>query len=193
AGNAQGDDFSFWNGYGGFSDEGRKYVVRLSGDTVTPHPWVNVIANETFGFHTSSEGASWTWSRNSRDFQLTPWSNDPVTDRPGEAFYIRDLDSGEVFSPQACVLRAPSLVYEARHGRGFSCFSAQGGDIASELTQLVDPQDPVKIQRLSLTNRRATAARLRVYGYAEWVMGSNRIRTAPLIVPGLDAASGVLT
>src|SRR5690606_16425239 len=119
---ASGEGLDFWNGVGGFANDGRDYVVRLAGDTATPQPWINVIANADFGFHTSAEGASFTWSRNSRDFQLTPWSNDPVTNRPGEAFYIHDIESGEAFSPQACVLRDPALVYEARHARGVSSF-----------------------------------------------------------------------
>lgn len=191
--NAHGDDLSFWNGYGGFSDEGRKYVVRLSGDTVTPHPWVNVIANETFGFHTSSEGASWTWSRNSRDYQLTPWSNDPVTNRPGEAIYIHDLESGETFSPLACVFRSSGIVYEARHERGASTFTAQSGGLTTELIQLVDPDVAVKVQRLRLTNDTGRTVRLRIYAYAEWVLGNNRAKSAPYIVPGREPATGALT
>ena len=189
---ASGDDLAFWNGFGGFADGGREYVVRLSGRTTTPHPWINVIANREFGFHTSADGASFTWSRNSRDFQLTPWSNDPVTDRPGEAIYIHDLASGEAFSPLACVLRDPAIVYEARHARGMSRFSIMRGALSAELTQLVDPMEPVKIQRLTIRNSGSSPAKLRVYAYAEWVMGTSRAKSAPLIVPGHDADTGTL-
>ena len=145
-------ELEFWNGFGGFDRNGRDYVVRLTGGQSTPQPWVNVIANAGFGFHTSAEGASFTWSRNSRDFQLTPWSNDPVTNRPGEAIYIRDQASGRVFSPLAAVARDPAMTYEARHGQGFSTFSTKRGTLGVELTQLVDPADPVKISRLVLRN-----------------------------------------
>ena len=99
AGEPDGSDLAFWNGYGGFAEGGREYVVRLTGERSTPHPWVNVISNASFGFHTSAEGASFTWSRNSRDFQLTPWTNDPVRNRPGEAIYIFDQASERTFSP----------------------------------------------------------------------------------------------
>ncbi|MCB1469320.1 MAG: protein ndvB, partial [Rhizobiaceae bacterium] len=91
---ASGDQLMFWNGIGGFDRDGRDYVVRLSGDEVTPQPWINVIANRNFGFHSSAGGASFSWSRNSRDFQLTPWSNDPVINRTGEALYICDMATG---------------------------------------------------------------------------------------------------
>jgi len=190
---ASGEGLAFWNGFGGFADEGRDYVVRLDRQRQTPHPWINVIANNrAFGFHASAEGASFTWSRNSRDFQLTPWSNDPVTNRTGEAFYIHDLSTGETFSPVACVLRDPGIVYEARHSRGLSRFAAKRGALAADLAQLVDPQDSLKISRLRLRNDGSQPAKLRIYAYAEWVMGTNRSKSAPYIVPGFDAESGTV-
>ena len=189
---AHGDGLAFWNGFGGFADEGRDYVVRLTGRRTTPQPWINVIANENFGFHTSSEGASFTWSRNSRDFQLTPWSNDATVNRPGEGVYLRDLDTGEAFSPLACLLRDPALAYEARHGRGVSSFTVAHDGLTATLTQLVDPADPVKVQRLDLRNDGDETVRLRVYAYAEWVLGNSRPRSAPTVVPAIDAANGVV-
>jgi cyclic beta-1,2-glucan synthetase len=188
----EGNDLTNWNGYGGFDADGRDYVVRLTGDRMTPHPWINVIANDEFGFHTSAEGASFTWSRNSRDFQLTPWTNDPVVNRPGEAIYIYDQATGKAFSPFAAVARDRALTYEARHGQGFSTFSTKRGPLSVELTQIVDPKDPVKISRMTIRNDGPEPARLRVYAYAEWVLGNNRGRSAPTIVPGRDEATGAL-
>ncbi len=183
----------FWNGYGGFENAGRDYVVRLEGTRTTPQPWINVIANGDFGFHVSAEGASYTWSRNSRDFQLTPWTNDPVTNRPGEAFYVHDMGTGAVFSPIAAVARNPQAHYEARHSAGVSQFAATHGAVRCELVQLVDPKDAVKVSALTLVNTGGSPVRLRVYGYAEWVLGNNRTRTAPYIVSACDAAAGMLT
>ncbi|QPC88131.1 protein ndvB [Mesorhizobium sp. NBSH29] len=186
------ENLLFWNGFGGFDRDGRDYVVKLGETRATPQPWINVIANTAFGFHTSAEGASFSWSRNSRDFQLTPWSNDPVTNRPGEAIYIHDRQTGASFSPFAAVAYDPAITYEARHGQGFSKFSAKRGDLSMELTQVVDPVDPIKIQRLVLRNRSRVPQVLRVYAYAEWVLGTNRARTAPYIVPSQDKATGAL-
>ncbi|MDW6024148.1 glucoamylase family protein [Mesorhizobium sp. BAC0120] len=187
-----GSDLAFWNGYGGFAKGGREYVVRLAGNRTTPHPWINVISNRSFGFHTSAEGASFTWSRNSRDFQLTPWSNDPVRNRSGEAIYIHDQGSGRAFSPFAAVVRDAAATYEARHGQGYSIFSATHGNIDTELTQVVDPADPVKISRLTIRNNGPSSVSLRVYAYAEWVLGTNRTRTAPFILPSQDERTGAL-
>ena len=189
---ASGEGLRSWNGFGGFDRDGRDYVVRLAPGQATPHPWINVISNKAFGFHTSAEGASFSWSRNSRDFQLTPWTNDPVTNRPGEAFYVHDLAGGRVFSPFAAVAPDASTSYEARHGQGFSTFTAKRGPLTLELTQLVDPADPVKLSRLTIRNGGSVAARLRVYAYAEWVLGSNRAGSAPTVVPELDARTGAL-
>lgn len=189
---ADGNGLSNWNGFGGFNDDGRHYVVRLTGNKTTPQPWINVISNESFGFHTSAEGAAFTWSRNSRDYQLTPWSNDPVTNRPGEGIYIYDHSSGRAFSPMAAVVRDPSMTYEAWHGQGFSTFRSQRGPLSMDLTHIVDPVDPIKLSRLRIQNSGSSAVRLRIYAYAEWVLGTHRSRTAGTIVPSQDAATGAL-
>ncbi|MDZ4332925.1 MAG: glucoamylase family protein, partial [Pseudomonas sp.] len=124
----------FANGLGGFDLDGREYVVRLNAWSNTPAPWINVIANPQFGFQVSAEGSGYTWADNSRENQLTPWSNDPVSDPPGEALYVRDEDSLALFSPTAQPLR-DSGHYEARHGFGYSRFSHQASGIAMELLQ----------------------------------------------------------
>ena len=89
----------FFNGLGGFAADGREYVTILGEGQWTPAPWINVIANPSFGFQVSAEGAGYTWSVNSRENQITPWSNDPVSDRPGEVIYVRDEDTGELWGP----------------------------------------------------------------------------------------------
>ena len=94
-GPARVPDLEFFNGLGGFARNGREYVTVLGPGQSTPAPWINVIANPTFGFQTGTEGGGYTWSVNSRENQITPWSNDPVSDRPGEAFYLRDDDTGD--------------------------------------------------------------------------------------------------
>ncbi|QVQ36972.1 DUF3131 domain-containing protein [Pseudochrobactrum algeriensis] len=186
-----GDGLEFWNSYGGFDTDGN-YVVRLNGDRTTPHPWINVIANAEFGFHVSAEGSAFTWSGNSRDYQLTPWSNDPVSNLPGEALYIADRDSGKVFAPAANVIRDADVTYEARHGQGFSTFTSKHGDVLCELTMAVDPDKPVRLTRLRLVNRGQSMKRLRLYNYAEWVLGNVRAKNAAYIVPRFDEELGAL-
>ena len=158
----------------------------------TPEPWINVVANPSFGFLVSESGSGFTWSVNSHENQLTPWSNDHVTDVPGEAIYIRDESTGEVWTPTALPIRDETAAYVARHGQGYSRFQHGSRGILCDLVQFVPPEDPIKISRLVLQNSSGRTRRLSVTAYAEWVLGSSRSATAPYIVTELDAASGAL-
>ena len=187
-----GEGLDFWNGYGGFSGDGREYITRLHGGEATPQPWINVISNETFGFHVAAEGAAFTWSRNSRDFQLTSWTNDPVGNRPGEAIFIRDMESGAVVTPYGSLSRRGSTVFETRHGLGYSVFESRQEDLALEVTQTVHRTLPVKTISLKLRNDAAGDRSLKVYGYLEWVLGNNRSKTAPFVLTRRDDETGAL-
>ncbi|GAA5096929.1 glucoamylase family protein [Bartonella acomydis] len=184
-----GEDLQYWNGYGGFNYHNH-YVIRLHGHTTTPHPWINVIANKHFGFHVSAEGALFTWAHNSRDYQLTPWSNDPVSNHPGEALYLVDRLSLKRFSPVSAVERDESVVYEACHGFGFSTFKSTHSDIALELTHTLDQEKPVRLSRLTLKNEGKKTHNLRLYNYVEWVLGNTCTKYAPFIVPCYDPING---
>ena len=188
-----GDGLDFWNGYGGFSSDGREYVTRLRGGEATPHPWINVISNDIFGFHVSAEGSAFTWSRNSRDYQLTSWTNDPVGNRPGEAIFIKDMTSGSVVTPYGALSRRKDVTFETRHGLGVSTFSSVQDGLTVEATQTVHRTLPVKYTRLRLTNGAGEARRLRLYGYVEWVLGNNRARTAPFVVSHYDEVAGMMS
>ncbi|MFT2213600.1 GH36-type glycosyl hydrolase domain-containing protein [Rhizobium giardinii] len=187
-----GDGLDFWNGYGGFSRDGREYVTRLRGGEATPQPWINVISNESFGFHVAAEGAAFTWGRNSRDYQLTPWTNDPVINRPGEAIFVRDMDSGAVLSPYAALSRRKSALFETRHGLGYSVFNSFQDGLEIEVSHAVHRKAPVKYWRMRLKNHTGEARSLKIYGYAEWVLGNNRGKTAPFILSQRDEASGAV-
>ncbi|HEY5513456.1 MAG TPA: glucoamylase family protein [Geomonas sp.] len=182
----------FFNGLGGFADEGREYVIVVGQGQQTPAPWINVIANESFGFQVSESGAGYTWAVNSRENQLTPWSNDPVSDTPGEAFYIRDRDSGATWSPTPLPIRVESATYIARHGQGYSSFEHLSHGVRSELTQFVTLADPVKISLLALENRSAELRRLSVTAYLEWVLGFTRTVSAPYIITEMDSETGAM-
>ncbi|MCM2476645.1 protein ndvB [Rhizobium sp. CG5] len=187
-----GSGLDFWNGYGGFTPDGSEYVVRLAAGQTTPQPWINVISNEHFGFHVSAEGAGFSWSRNSRDYQLTPWSNDPVSNRPGEAIYVADLDDGAVYSPFAAIGRREDSRFESRHGLGYSVFRSDNRGLELEVMQTVDAREPVKLSRLIIRNSSNQARRLRVYGYVEWVLGNNPQKTAPFVLASKDEETGAL-
>lgn len=184
-------ELEFFNGLGGFAKEGREYVTHLHSGQTTPAPWINVIANPAFGFQVAAEGSGYSWAENSRENQLTPWSNDPVSDPPGEVVYIRDEDNGELWTPTARPIMDGGD-YLARHGFGYSRFDHQVDGIALDLLQYVPLADPIKISRLTLTNRSGRARRLTVTAYAEWVLGNSRGASAPFIITEIDDGTGAM-
>ena len=184
-------DLEFFNGLGGFDANGREYVTVLEQGATTPAPWINVIANPAFGFQVSAEGSGYTWAGNSRDNQLTPWSNDPVCDPAGEALYVRDEATGDLWTATAQPIRDQGT-YIARHGHGYSRFEHQAHGIVLELVQYVPLADPVKISRLTLRNVSGRPRRLSVTAYAEWVLGTSRGASAPFIATEIDAATGAM-
>ncbi len=149
-------------------------------------PWINVIANPTFGFQVSESGSGYTWSLNSHENQLTPWSNDPVSDPPGETIYVRDEDTGELWGPTVLPIREEALPYIARHGQGYSRFEHVSHGIALDLLQFVPLADPIKISRLTIENHSGRSRRLSVTAYVEWVLGVSRSTSAPFIVTEID-------
>ncbi len=185
-------DLEFFNGLGGFAENGREYVTVLGEGLRTPAPWINVIANPSFGFLVSESGSGYTWSLNSHENQLTPWSNDPVTDPSGEAIYIRDDNTDEVWSPTALPIRDETAPYVACHGQGYSLFQHGSHGILIELLQFVPSEDPIKISQLILQNASGRSRRLSVTAYAEWVLGSSRSASAPYIITEVDVQTGAL-
>jgi cyclic beta-1,2-glucan synthetase len=182
----------FFNGLGGFAADGREYVTLLEAGRWLPAPWINVIANRSFGFQVAVEGSGYTWSSSSRENQLTPWSNDPVTDRPGEVIYVRDEDSGELWGPTALPIRDEAAPYVATHGQGYSRFEHTAHGIALDLVQYVPLEDPIKISRLTLRNTSERKRRLSVTAYVEWVLGPSRAASALSIVTDIDRATGAM-
>jgi len=185
-------ELEFFNGLGGFADGGREYVAVLGPGQATPAPWLNVIANESFGFQVSESGSGYTWSGNSRENQLTPWSNDPVSDPAGEAIYVRDDDSGELWGPTAQPIRCEESTYVARHGAGYSRFEHQHDGIALNMVQFVPLDEALKISLLTIENRSGRTRRLSVTAYAEWVLGASRGTSGPRIVTDREPETGAL-
>jgi cyclic beta-1,2-glucan synthetase len=182
----------FFNGLGGFADNGREYVATLEAGQWTPAPWVNVVSNRSFGFQTSIEGSGYTWSLNSQQNQITPWSNDPVSDAPGEVLYVCDEDDGDIWGPTALPIREENSPYVVRHGQGYSRFEHVSHGIWLDLLQYVPVDDPVKISRLKITNHSGRSRRLSVTAYVEWVLGASRSASAPFIVTRIDTETGAM-
>ena len=184
-------EMNFFNGLGGFNKDGTEYVIMLDGKKPTPAPWVNVIANPTFGTVVSESGSAYTWLENSHEFRLTPWKNDPVTDSSGEAVYLRDDETGLYWSPTPLPSSGPSS-YLVRHGFGYSTFETCVDGIATEMVIYVALDAPVKFMRMKIKNKSNRARKLSAFGYFEWVLAELRSKSMMHISTEQDARSGSL-
>ena len=184
-------DLIFFNGFGGFTPDGREYMIAATRDQMTPAPWVNVIANRSFGTVISESGAANTWSENAHEFRLTPWSNDPVSDSSGEAFYIRDEKSGRFWSPTLLPCGGRTH-YVIRHGFGYSVFEHTEDGIRSELSVYVAIDASIKFAVIKLRNDCGRPRRLSVTGYVEWVLGDLRPKSMMYVTTETDRNLGAI-
>ncbi len=179
------------NGLGGFTPDGSEYVITTGSGRMTPMPWVQVLANPEFGTVISESGPAYTWSENAHEFRLTPWHSDPVSDASGEAFFLRDEESGHFWSPAP--LPSPGAgAYVTRHGFGYSVFEHFEDGISSELWVYVAIDASVKFSVLKVHNTSGRSRRLSATGYVEWVLGDLRPKTTMHVVTEIDPRSGAL-
>ncbi len=185
------NDLAFDNGFGGFTADGKEYVIRLKPGQPTPAPWANVLANGVFGSVVTESGSAYTWFENAHEFRLTPWHNDPIADTSGEALYLRDESTGAFWSPTP--QPAPGKGdYLCRHGMGYTVYEHQEGSLFSETTAFVAYNAPVKFILFRLENRSDEPKRISLWGCFDWTLGETRDKTRAHIIPRLDPVTGAL-
>jgi cyclic beta-1,2-glucan synthetase len=182
------------NGVGGFTTDGREYVIVLDDDRETPLPWSNVIANPEFGTIVTASGSAFTWAVNSRENRLTPFANDPISDPTGEAIFIRDEESGAVWgaTPGPLPRSAGSGRWIVRHGAGVTRYEHAVADLEQELAVAVAAEDPVKFAILTITNTGPASKRLSVFGYVEWCLGPPTGDQRRFVTTGIDPDTGAI-
>src|SRR5262249_38707078 len=185
----------FWNGFGGFTHDGREYVIvvapRSGSAALPPAPWTNVLANSGFGCLATEAGLGYSWAGNSQMNRLTPWSNDPVSDPPGEVLYLRDEDTGEVWTPTPLPL-GPQTTVTVRHGQGYTRYSSTSHGLNQDLLVFVPGMDPVKLVRLTLRNDGDRTRRLSPTYYAGGVLGTVRDNAALQVICEPDTETGAI-
>ncbi len=184
-------DLAFFNGTGGFSQSGKSYKIWSPKNKTTPAPWVNVIANPNFGTVVSETGSAYTWAINAHEYRITPWSNDPVSDAGGEAFYIRDEESGHFWSPCPYPSKGETP-YLVTHEFGVTSFEHLHQGISSEMCVFVDTELPIKFILLKIKNQSGKARKLSATGFLEIIMGDLRSKTNMHVISELEPGTGAL-
>jgi cellobiose phosphorylase len=184
-------DLLFFNGLGGFTEDGREYVITTTEDQLTPAPWVNILANPFFGTVVSESGLSYTWAENAHEFRLTPWNNDPVSDNRGEAFYLRDEERGNYWSPMPLPCRGITP-YVTRHGFGYTVFEHSEHAIRTEVWVYVAMDASVKFVVIKIFNESGRSRRLSATGFVEWVLGDLPSKSGMHVVTETDRSSGAI-
>jgi cyclic beta-1,2-glucan synthetase len=182
--------------HGGFSEDGREYVIRMRRKSDgswsrPPRPWINVLANERFGCLISESGAGTTWSGNSRERRLSPWSNDAVLDPHGEALYLRDEEDGCFWSP----LPGPAPAggqYTMRHGFGHSRCEHRSEGLEEEVTVFVPRGDPLRLTIMRIRNLGSKPRHLSVFAHTQLVLGDRPEGSGRCIVTAFDTDRRVL-
>jgi cellobiose phosphorylase len=190
------EELTFWNGFGGFTRDGREYVIVIDGASqnrpiLPPAPWTNVLANPQFGCLVTEAGLGYSWAGNSQMNRLTPWSNDPTSDSPGEVIYLRDEETGDLWTPTP-LPRGPSATVTVRHGQGYTRYTNDSRILYQDLLVFVPPDDPIKLVCLSVRNDGNRPRRLSVTFYAEWVLGTVREKAPLQVVCERDPESGAI-
>ncbi|MCG7858593.1 GH36-type glycosyl hydrolase domain-containing protein [Flavihumibacter sp.] len=180
-----------FNGTGGFTPDGKEYKIITDSNKQTPVPWVNVIANPDFGTVISETGSAYTWAINAHEYRITPWNNDPVSDVGGEAFYIRDEETGNFWSPSPFPVRG-SMPYVTTHGFGYSIYEHLENGIFSEMLVFVDTVSPVKFIQLRIKNQSGRVRKLSTIGYLEIILGDLRSKTNMHILSEQETGSEAL-
>lgn len=194
-------ELKFANGFGGFNSDGSEYIINWDASFLnekgsmtrktTPAPWVNVIGYPNFGFMVSESGSQCTWALNSGENRLTPWANDPVCDPTGEALYLRDEETGEVWTPTP-LPAGSGQPYRVAHGAGYTRFEHKSHGLEQTLTLFSSPDDPVKIIHVKLKNNLQHTRRITATQYVEWVLGTTHAANMAYIIPEYDPTHACL-
>ena len=159
---------------GHFMDDAGNFAFEVTTQLRPPRPWINVLANPRMGTHVSEAGGGHTWARNSQTLQLTPWSNDPVVDPPGELFLLQDLQTHAVWSLTPSAWGLKDVTYRVTHGQGYSTLTHTRGALEVQLTWCVDAHSAIKQVQVRLQNHSNVSQSLRLIGMVEWLLGARR-------------------
>ena len=169
-------DLKYYNEYGGFSPDGKEYLIRVNKNDNTPMPWSHVMANENFGTLVTDSMSGYTWYRNSRLNRITAWSNNPVLDVPSEVIYLKDDETKKAWSLGLNPM-PDNNDYYITYGFGYAKYFHESLGIKQETEVFVPKDDSAKIQIIRLKNETPRRRKLKLVYYIKPVIGEDETKT----------------
>jgi cellobiose phosphorylase len=159
------------NAYGYLDEETGEYVITRPD---TPTPWMNYIGEGRYGGIVSNTGGGYSFDRDPKYRRVTRYRYNAIpADQPGRYVYLRDMETGDYWSPTWQPVPERVLDrYECRHGPGYTRIRSEYGGIEAEILYFVPPAAfspfPGEIWVLKVRNRTGRTRRLRSFSYAEF-------------------------
>ena len=167
-----GQNLKYYNEYGGFSEDGKEYIIAAREGTELPTVWSHILANEKFGTLVTDQLGGFTWSKNSRLNRMTSWNNLPYLDIPSEILYIKDEETGKLWSDSSFISKEEGD-FKITYGLGYAEYFSHNQDILCEEQIFVPKEESVKIRLVKLKNTRPDKRKLKLVYYIKPVLGEN--------------------
>ena len=185
------ENLKYYNEYGGFSEDGKEYLIKINKENRLPTAWSNIMANERFGTIVTENMGGYSWYKNSRLNRVTSWENNPSYDIPTEIIYLKDTKTQEAWSLGLNPM-PDDKNYNVIYGLGYTKFLHQSNEIEQELEVFVPKEDSCKISILKLKNTTPNRKKIKLYYYIKPVIGEDEIKTNGYIETDYDKNNNMI-
>ena len=186
------ETLKYYNEYGGFSEDGKEYFIKVNQKKRLPTVWSHIMANKKFGTIVTENMGGYSWYKNSRLNRLTTWDNHPSYDIPSEIIYMKDMETKKAWSLGLNPM-PDDRNYNVIYGFGYCKYMHSNLGIEQELEVFVPMEDSCKIGILNLKNKTPNRKHLKLYYYIKPVIGEDEIKTGKNISIKFDRNSNMIT
>ena len=184
-------DLLFYNEYGGFSEDGKEYIININKNKQLPVAWSNILANKKFGAVLTEGMGGYIWYKNARLNRITALSNEVVQDLPSEAIFIKDCDTDSTFSVAVSPMPDDNEYY-VKYGLGYCKYIHTGNNINQELEVYVPEHDSAKVSILHLHNMLPQRRHIKIIFYTKVAMDEDEIKSDGFINIDYDYNSNII-
>ena len=185
------EKLKYFNEYGGFSENGKEYLIKTSKSNRLPTVWSHVIANDKFGTVVTENMGGYTWYKNCRLNRISTWQNDATMDTPSEIIYIKDEESKLTWSLGQNP-KPDDNNYNVIYGFGYAKYIHKNLGIEQTYEVFVPKKDSVKIGILTLKNTTLYKKKLKIIHFIDLTMGEEELKTRGNLVVQQDKNNNII-